>query len=90
MTLLAAFKTLLYRYTGETDIRVGTPIANRSNLQIETLIGFFANTLVIRSDFSGKPTFARLVEKGSRDLSPGLREPGYSVRETCRGARPGA
>jgi len=68
MTLLAAFKTLLYRYTGETDIRVGTPIANRSNLQVEKLIGFFANTLVIRSDFSGNPTFARLVER---------------VRETC-------
>jgi amino acid adenylation domain-containing protein len=63
MTLLAAFKTLLYRYTGQTDILVGTPIANRRWSEIENLIGFFVNTLVLRSDFSNQPTFRQLLEQ---------------------------
>ena len=46
MTLLAAFQTLLYRYTGQEDIVVGSPIANRNRTEIEGLIGFFVNTLV--------------------------------------------
>jgi amino acid adenylation domain-containing protein len=61
MTLLAAFKTLLCRYTGQKDIVVGTPVANRSRAEIEGLIGFFANTLVIRTDLSGDPTFRELL-----------------------------
>jgi len=52
MTLLAAFKTLLYRYTGQ-DILVGSPIANRNRAEIENLIGFFVNTLVLRTNISG-------------------------------------
>jgi amino acid adenylation domain-containing protein len=61
MTLLAAFKTLLYRYTGETDLRVGTPIAGRTREEIEGLIGFFVNTLVLRTDLSDAPTFRDLI-----------------------------
>jgi acyl carrier protein len=61
MTLLAAFKTLLHRYTSREDIIVGTPIANRTRGEIEDLIGFFVNTLVLRSDFSGNPTFCELL-----------------------------
>ncbi|HEX8184157.1 MAG TPA: amino acid adenylation domain-containing protein, partial [Blastocatellia bacterium] len=57
MTLLAAFKTLLYRYSGQQDILVGTPIANRNRAEIEGLIGFFANTLVMRGDLSGDVSF---------------------------------
>ncbi|MCZ0899799.1 condensation domain-containing protein, partial [Microcoleus sp. HI-ES] len=57
ITLLAAFQTLLYRYTGQVDIAVGTPIANRNLSEIEALIGFFVNTLVLRADLSGNPTF---------------------------------
>ncbi|MBP5972479.1 amino acid adenylation domain-containing protein [Brasilonema sp. CT11] len=61
MTLLAAFDTLLYRYTGIEDILVGTPIANRNRSEIEGLIGFFVNTLVLRTDVSGNPSFSELL-----------------------------
>ncbi len=61
MILLAAFQTLLYRYTYSDDITVGSPIANRNRSEIEGLIGFFVNTLVLRTDFSGNPTFRELL-----------------------------
>jgi len=61
MTLLAAFDTLLYRYSGQTDILVGTPIANRNHSEIEGLIGFFSNTLVMRSNLSDNPSFSELL-----------------------------
>ena len=61
MTLLAAFQTLLYRYTSQEDIVVGSPIANRNRPEIEGLIGFFVNTLVLRTDFSGNPSFRELL-----------------------------
>ncbi|MFP5265687.1 MAG: amino acid adenylation domain-containing protein [Blastocatellia bacterium] len=61
MTLMAAFKALLYRHTGQTDIVVGTGIANRNRKEIEGLIGFFVNTLVLRTDLSGNPTFKNLL-----------------------------
>ncbi len=63
MTLLAAFKTLLYRYTGNNDIVIGSPIANRNHREIEGLIGFFVNTLVLRTDFSGNPSFRELLRR---------------------------
>ncbi|KAA3661228.1 MAG: amino acid adenylation domain-containing protein, partial [Chloroflexi bacterium] len=63
MTLLAAFQTLLYRYTGQTDISVGTPIANRTRAEIEGLIGFFVNTLVLRADLSDTPDFNELLSR---------------------------
>ncbi|MBE9159372.1 amino acid adenylation domain-containing protein [Nodosilinea sp. LEGE 06152] len=61
MTLLAAFQTLLYRYTGQEDIASGSPIANRHRSEVEGLIGFFVNSLVMRSDLSGNPTFRELL-----------------------------
>ncbi|MDZ7969524.1 MAG: amino acid adenylation domain-containing protein [Nostoc sp. DedSLP03] len=61
MTLLAAYNTLLYRYTGQTDILVGTPIANRDRTEIEGLIGFFVNTLVMRTNLAQNPTFNELL-----------------------------
>jgi amino acid adenylation domain-containing protein len=61
MGLLAVFKTLLMRYSGQCDILVGTPIANRNHRQTEDLIGFFVNTLVIRSDLSHNPSFTDLL-----------------------------
>src|SRR6185436_11549166 len=61
MTLLAAFEALLGRLTGETDLAVGTGIANRTRLELEPLIGFFVNTLVLRVDCSGDPTFRELL-----------------------------
>jgi len=63
MTLLAAFQTLLNRYTGQTDIAVGTPIAGRTRLEVEKLIGFFVNTLVLRTDCSNDPTFRELLDR---------------------------
>ncbi len=61
MTLLAAFQVLLYRYTGQKDIVVGSPIANRNQAEIEGLIGFFVNTLVLRANLGGNLTFRELL-----------------------------
>ena len=63
MTLLAAYQVLLYRYSGQEDIAVGTPIAGRGHPDLEGLIGFFANTLVLRSDLSGNPSFRELLAR---------------------------
>lgn len=63
MTLLAAFQTMLHRYTGQDDIVVGSPIANRNRPEIEGLIGCFTNTLVLRSDLAGNPTFRTLLAR---------------------------
>jgi amino acid adenylation domain-containing protein len=71
MTLLAAFKTLLCRLTGQADIIVGTPIAGRNRTELEGLIGFFVNTIVMRTDLSGNPIFKELLGR---------------VRETALGA----
>ncbi|MFY9550790.1 MAG: amino acid adenylation domain-containing protein [Thermoanaerobaculia bacterium] len=61
MTLLAAFKVLLLRHSGQEDIVVGSPVAGRNRSEIEGLIGFFANTLALRTDLSGDPTFRELL-----------------------------
>ncbi|MEM7346339.1 MAG: condensation domain-containing protein, partial [Chloroflexota bacterium] len=61
MTMLAAFKVLLYRYSNQTDLVVGTPIANRTHPDLEPLIGFFANTLALRTDLSETLTFLDLL-----------------------------
>src|SRR2546429_2428309 len=63
MTLLAAWQVLLSRYSGQEDIVVGIPIANRNRSEIEGLIGFFANTLALRGDLSGNPTFRELLAR---------------------------
>lgn len=71
MTLLTIFQILLYRQTGQPDLIVGTPIANRNRPEIEDLIGFFVNTLALRFDLTGNPTF---------------RDRLAATRETCLGA----
>ncbi len=70
MVLLAAFKTLLLRYTGQEDLLVGVPIAGRNRSEIEGLIGFFVNTLVLRTDLSRDPGFAELLDR-VRDTTVG-------------------
>ena len=71
MVLLAAFKALIYRHLGRRDIVVGTPVAGRQQTETEALIGFFLNTLVLRTDLSGKPDFRTVLRR---------------VREVCLGA----
>ncbi|MEM7345612.1 MAG: amino acid adenylation domain-containing protein, partial [Chloroflexota bacterium] len=61
MTLLGAFKVLLYRYTQQTDIVVGSPIANRNYADIENIVGFFINTLVLRTNIDGESTFRTVL-----------------------------
>jgi amino acid adenylation domain-containing protein len=63
MLLLAAFKALLYRYTGQEDISIGSPIANRNRDELKRLIGFFVNTLVLRTNLEGDPSFQELLHR---------------------------
>jgi amino acid adenylation domain-containing protein/thioester reductase-like protein len=63
MLILAAYEVLLARYSGETDIVVGCPIAGRSHAQTEGLVGFFVNTLALRADLSGNPGFRELLQR---------------------------
>ncbi len=63
MTLLAVFLALLHRHTGQSDLAVGSPIANRGRAELEGLIGFFVNTLVLRGDLSGDPGFRELLAR---------------------------
>jgi amino acid adenylation domain-containing protein/FkbH-like protein len=72
MVLLAAFKALLHRYSGQDDILVGSPVAGRNQLETERLIGFFVNTLILRTDLSGDPAFEEVLRR---------------VRETTLGAQ---
>jgi amino acid adenylation domain-containing protein len=71
MTLLAAFNALLYRYTGQEDILIGTPVAGRNRVEVEGLIGYFLNPLAIRARMGGDPGFRELVDR---------------VRQACLGA----
>ena len=73
MLLSAAFKVLLHHYSGQTDIVVGTPIANRNRAETEGLIGFFVNTLALRSDLSGDPSCVELL-KQEREVALGAYE----------------
>jgi amino acid adenylation domain-containing protein len=70
MTLLAAFKTLLYRYTGQDDIVVGTVAAVRNRPELEPLMGYLLNTLVLRTSVSGRPTFQQFLAR-VRDVTLG-------------------
>ncbi len=62
-TLLAAFQIVLSRYTGQHDLVVGSPVANRNQVELENMMGFFTNTLVLRSDLSGNPTFLEVLDR---------------------------
>jgi amino acid adenylation domain-containing protein len=63
MVLLAAFQALLHRYSGQDDIAVGSPIANRNRAEVEGLVGYFVNMLVLRADLSGDPSFRDLLAR---------------------------
>ena len=63
MTLLAAFEVLLARHSGQDDFVVGTPIANRTRAETEGVVGFFVNTLALRTDLGGRPTFREVLRR---------------------------
>jgi amino acid adenylation domain-containing protein len=63
MALLAAFQVLLHRLSGQDDLAVGSPVANRDRKEVERVIGFFVNMLVLRTDLSGDPTFRELLRR---------------------------
>ncbi|MFD2169297.1 non-ribosomal peptide synthetase [Tumebacillus lipolyticus] len=63
MTMFGAFAALLYRYTGQSDLLIGAPVAGRNLRETEGLIGFFVNTLVLRADLTEDPTFAELLHR---------------------------
>ncbi len=63
MVLAAAFDVLLMRYSGQTDVAVGSPVAGRDRAEFEALVGYFVNTVVLRTDVSGNPSFERLLAR---------------------------
>src|ERR1700690_2390292 len=63
MILLAAFLTLLWRYTTQEAILIGTPIAGRNEVELENVVGLFVNTLILRAAFSGDPSFRELLQQ---------------------------
>jgi hypothetical protein len=63
MTLVGVFQALLWRYSGQEEVVVGTPIANRTRAEVEGLIGFFVNTLVLRTSMSGEPSFREMLKR---------------------------
>ncbi|MBV8202681.1 MAG: AMP-binding protein, partial [Acidobacteria bacterium] len=71
MTLLAAFEVLLHRYSGQEEVRVGTPTSGRGSPELAGLVGYFVNPVVMRGDLAGSPSFATLLDR---------------VRETALGA----
>ncbi len=87
MTLLAAFYVLLNRYTGQHDILVGSPIANRNRVETEGVIGFLLNTLVLRGDVSGDPTFRELLAR-VREMAPARTPTGAAVRKLVEELQP--
>ena len=72
MVLTAAFKTLLHRYSGADDLVIGTPVSGRHYEETAKLLGFFSNTLALRTDLSGDPTFAELVKRVRATVLGGL------------------
>jgi amino acid adenylation domain-containing protein len=71
-TLLAAFNALLYRYTGQDEIVIGEPVASRTTAELEPLIGFFVNVMVLRTDVSGDPTFRELLRRSWQEVLESL------------------
>lgn len=72
MGLLTAFKILLHRYSGQEDIVVGVPVSGRNRLELENMIGFFINTLALRSDLSGNPSFREVAQRVRKVVVDGI------------------
>ncbi|MDA9407073.1 non-ribosomal peptide synthetase [Bradyrhizobium sp. CCBAU 45384] len=84
MALLAVFQCLLFRHTGHEDVATGSLIANRNQIESERLIGLFANTLILRNDFSGDPTFGELLRRVRQATLDAYRNQDLPIEEVLR------
>lgn len=84
MTLLAAFQCLLYRYTGHEDVAIGSLIANRNQIEAEPLIGMFANSVILRTDLSGDPSFCEILRRVRRVTLDAYRNQDLPIEEALR------
>lgn len=84
MTLLAAFQCLLFRHTGHEDVATGSLIANRNQIESERLIGLFANTLILRNDFAGDPSFGEMLRRVRQVTLDAYRNQDLPIEEVLR------
>ncbi|MGY3235686.1 amino acid adenylation domain-containing protein [Bradyrhizobium sp. USDA 4448] len=84
MALLAVFQCLLFRHTGHEDVATGSLIANRNQIESERLIGLFANTLILRNDFRGDPTFGELLRRVRQVTLDAYRNQDLPIEEVLR------
>ncbi len=87
--LLAAFETLLLRYTGQEDLLVGSAVANRNRPEVEGLIGLFANTLVLRGDLAGDPSFAEALDRAREGTLSAFAHQDVSIEKLVEELHPG-
>ena len=88
MTLLAAFQALLHRCSGQDDFAVGVPVANRHGSELEGVIGFFVNTLAMRADLAGDPTFAALLDRTRDTVADGFSHEAAPFNSVVQAIRP--
>ena len=88
MTLLAAFQSVLHRYTGHHDIAVASVVANRNRLEFESLIGMFANTVILRTDLSGAPTVKEVLRRVKKATTEAYRNCDLPIEEVVRIVKP--
>ncbi|MET3365120.1 amino acid adenylation domain-containing protein [Bradyrhizobium japonicum] len=84
MTLLAVFQCLLFRHTGHEDVATGSLIANRNQIESERLIGLFANTLILRNDFGGDPSFGEMLRRVRQVTLDAYRNQDLAIEEVLR------
>jgi amino acid adenylation domain-containing protein len=89
MVLLAAFKTLLFHHSGQEDLSVGSPIANRTHRQLDDVVGFFANILVLRTDLAGDPPFSELLTRVRQTALDGYAHQDMPFEKLVEALRPG-
>ncbi|WP_409363512.1 amino acid adenylation domain-containing protein [Bradyrhizobium liaoningense] len=89
MTLLTAFQCLLFRHTGHEDVATGSLIANRNQIETERLIGLFANTLILRNDFSGDPSFGEMLRRVRQVTLDAYRNQDLPIEEVLRALQVG-
>lgn len=89
VVLLAAFKVLLHRYTAEVDVMVGSPFTGRTRHELESVVGFFINTVVLRTDLSGDPPFTEAVQRVRTSVLEALAHQELPFEQVVNALRPG-